>query len=204
MSPAPVSTSIHTDGRRLRRQAGRNAVIAALIELLLEGHDSTTPELLAERAGVSVASVFRYFDGLDDLRAQAVVHYFDRYDDLFRVPHLGEGAPATRIHRLVSARVTQHSTTEPVARVVRREARSPGVLADALTELRKRQATQLRVQFAPELAAVSRAAGDDLVAVVAALTSFEAWEQMRHAAGRSDSQIRRAWNTALERLLTPP
>ena len=59
------------DGRRARRERGRSAVIDAAFALAEEGKIPLTTELVAERSGVSAASIFRYFDGLDDLQYQA-------------------------------------------------------------------------------------------------------------------------------------
>jgi len=195
-----MSGDTPTDGRRVRREQGREAVIEAVIDLQFEGHDASSPELVAERAGVSVASLFRYFDGLDDLRATGVERYFERYSHLFEIPDIGEGSLVDRVRSAVSARVDQHTTTEPVARNVRREARTSVIIGDALDRLRSTQVDQLRIHFDEEIAALTPAAADDLVATIAVITSFESWEQFRHVSGRTDAQIRRAWNAAVSRL----
>ena len=56
-----------TDGRTRRRERGRAAVIEALIEPLFEGVVSPTADQISERAGVSTMSLYRYFDGANDL-----------------------------------------------------------------------------------------------------------------------------------------
>ena len=56
-------------GRRARRERNRTAVIDAMFELIAEGKVPPPAEALAERAGVSVSSIFRYFDNLDELMA---------------------------------------------------------------------------------------------------------------------------------------
>lgn len=172
-----------------------------MIDLLFEVGDSWTPELVAERAGVSTASLFRYFENLDELRSQAVGRYFERYSDLFEIPAIGTGSRADRIRTVVRARVVQHRTTDPVARNVRSSARQSTVIGEALARLRATQIDQLRVHFADELAALTPAVRDDLVATIGIATSYESWEQFRTVSGRSDTQIRRAWADALDRLL---
>jgi AcrR family transcriptional regulator len=196
-----MSSDTRTDGRRARRELGREAVIEALLSLLFEGHDHAPPELLADRAGVSVASVFRYFESLDDLRAQAVERYFIRYAHLFEIADIGVGVRAGRIRSLVGARIAQHRATEPVARVTRREARSIEFIAEALDRLRSTQIDQVRIHFAAELDGCPPAVRDDMVATIAVLTSFESWEQFRGVSGRTDSQVRRAWIAALDSVL---
>ncbi len=65
------------DGRVERRERNRAAVVDAMVSLLDEGVLDVTLERAAERAGVSVRSVFRYFDGVDDLRRQTTARHFD-------------------------------------------------------------------------------------------------------------------------------
>jgi AcrR family transcriptional regulator len=99
------------DGRRARRERGRVAVVDAMVDLIQEGVVPPGADAVAERAGVSVASVFRYFDGLADLQEAAMVRYFERYRERFEVPGLGEGDLDERIERLVRARLA--STPSP-------------------------------------------------------------------------------------------
>ena len=60
------------DGRRARRERGRLAVSDAVIDLVGEGNTDPTSEQVAERAGVSVASLFRYFETLEELRQETL------------------------------------------------------------------------------------------------------------------------------------
>ena len=83
---AKKATNGGVDGRRLRRERGRDAVIDALFELLLEGSPTPKSDELARRAGVSEASVFRYFDSLDDLFLRAFQAFQERYAPLLTIP----------------------------------------------------------------------------------------------------------------------
>jgi AcrR family transcriptional regulator len=59
-----------------KQQFVRNAIFDAAIELFAaKGFDETTVEEVAQAAGVSRASFFRYFSSKDDLLAQNVVKY---------------------------------------------------------------------------------------------------------------------------------
>ncbi|MBG7605378.1 MAG: helix-turn-helix transcriptional regulator, partial [Actinobacteria bacterium] len=118
----PVATKPVIDGRRARRERGRLAVTDAMIDLVFEGNIPPTSEQIAERAGVSVASIFRYFDTLDDLRRATTDVYFERFAHVFEIPEIGKGVLATRIDTFVSSRVTMHEATEPMARLVRSRA----------------------------------------------------------------------------------
>lgn len=193
---------VGVDGRTLRRERGRTAVTDAMIDLVLAGHLPPSVEQLAARSGVSVASIFRYFDGLDDLRRAATEVYFRRYDHLFEIPAIGEGSRVERVAAVVDVRLRLYDVAGPIGRLVRIRAHDDPTAQDNLTRLRDTYLDQLRHHFDTELAA--RAAEEeraDLVGVMATLTSFESWEQLRDHGHRTDADIRRAWTAALMRLL---
>jgi Bacterial regulatory proteins, tetR family len=89
-----IETSVNVienvDGRHARRERGRLAVIDAMLILVSEGHVPPTVEQLAERAGVSAASVFRYFDTLEDLRQATTGVFFKRNPHLFEIPEIAK------------------------------------------------------------------------------------------------------------------
>ena len=72
MPPASTPASAATaepavDGRTARRDRNRDAVLDAVIELFTEGHVGLVAADVAERSGVSLRSVYRYFDDLEAL-----------------------------------------------------------------------------------------------------------------------------------------
>lgn len=196
--PAP-----RPDGRRARRDRGRQAVIDALVDLIQEGHHLPAPEAIAERAGVSTSSVFRYFESLDELRDASTARVFERYASLFEVPDLGEGDLDARIGRLVGARATLYEAIAPLGRLVRGRSFAHEEMASTLSGVRQRLTGQCRAHFAPELSRTTPAHRDDLVGVVSTLTAFEAWDMARQELGRSSMQVQRSWRGALGALLGP-
>jgi AcrR family transcriptional regulator len=202
-TPTPPPDGPTTDGRHLRRERGRLAAIDATIDLVGEGHVPPSAEKIAERAGLSVASVFRYFDTLDDLRRAVAQVYVERSADLFEIPSMGQGPRAERIANLVASRVRLYESTEPMARLVRRQAHERNDADELVHRLRATRADQVRQHFDPELRALTPAVGDDLVMIVSTLTSFEAWDQARYDHHRSPAQVRRAWARALTGVLAP-
>lgn len=201
MTDAPPPTVPAADGRIARRQRGRLAVTNAMIDLVFEGYTPPTAEQVARRAGVSVASLFRYFDTLEDLREHATERYFERFFHLFEVPEIGVGSLERRIASLVTARVELHRTTAPIARLTRSRSLVVTGLNETLRRLNATQADQIRLHFGEELAELSPARRDDLVATIATITSFESWDRFQIDHGRTPAQTRRAWTGALSRLL---
>src|SRR6187551_2594584 len=66
------------DGRRLRRDRNRTAVVEAMLELYGDGNLAPSSEEIAERAGLSSRSLFRYFEDIDDLVQAAIVRQQER------------------------------------------------------------------------------------------------------------------------------
>lgn len=205
VSPAADGPDLSTtiDGRRARRERGRTAVVDALFALLREQGVQPPVEDIAARAGVSVSSVFRYFDGLDDLREHAIERYFEWFAPLFDVPELGDGPLAHRIEGLVTARLDLYQEIAPIAHVARLRALETPRFATTLASTRAGSVRQVRTHFAEELDGRTPARADDLVALIDSITSFESWELQRDTHGRSRAQIRRGWADGLTAMLTP-
>lgn len=199
----PTAGAPVADGRRARRERGRLAVIDAMVDLVQEGQLPPSPDLVAERAGVSVASLFRYFDDLDELQLHVVARFQERFAPAFEVPAIGDGPMDARVDRYVRARVALYEQIAPMARLARARALERPNLARSLHETRARQALQVREHFAPELASRTPAVRDDLVGCICALTSFESWDLHHGDLERGRTQIVRAWTTALRGLLAP-
>ncbi len=96
-----ATTTVTTvpDGRHARRERGRAAVVDALFEFLLEGRLPPTVDEVANRAGVSVASVFRYFDGIEDMQRHAFARFRTRFAHLYEIENAGRGSRAPRAPR---------------------------------------------------------------------------------------------------------
>lgn len=178
-------------------------MLDAVIDLLEETGQAATAAEIAERAKVSPATIFRYFDSLDELQHEATRHHFERSRSWFEVPDVGRGRSEERIDRFVTTRLALHEHIAPVARFGRARAFDTPYLAESLGEVRRWQADLVRAHFAPELDRLTPAAADDLVTTIAAITSFESWDQQRRDLDRTDRQIRRAWTAALTRILSP-
>ncbi len=188
-----VGQERRVDGRRLRRERGRTAVIDAMFEIIRETGVPPTVDAIAERAGVSTSSVFRYFDSVEDLQQQTIDRYFERFAPLFLVPAAGQGPRSERIARFVDARLQLYEAIGPIGRLARIRAVDLPRFAEPLERMRALLVDQIGVHFAPEVADRSPAAGEDLVVLIDVLTSFEAWDLLHDSHHRTHRQVRRAW-----------
>jgi AcrR family transcriptional regulator len=190
-----------TDGRTARRDRNRNEVVEAALALVDEGVEDPTIEQLTERSGVSVRSVFRYFEGLDDLRRAVIRRHFERVLPVLETVDAGDGSIDTRIKRFVESRLKFNESIAGPARTAQLRAHFAPVIADDIHEYRQMLDASVRRHFAPELKVRPKAEAEDLTALIDVLVLFDGWDLMTRDHGRSRTQIRRAWTLALESLL---
>lgn len=191
-----------TDGRRARRSKSRQAVIEAMFDLVQEGKSPPEVEDVAARAGVSVSSVFRNFDGISDMQHQAVQWFQRQYWHLFEVND-ADGPLIDRLRSHVRSRVTIADEVGPILRLSRARAVDHEKMAASTATVRSRMADQTRRRFANEIRQLSPAQAANLTALIDATTSLEAYEVMAAAHARSGRQIATAWTGALEAILAP-
>ena len=177
------------------------AVIDAMFELMQDGKVPPAIELVAERSGVSVASIFRYFDGLSDLQYQTFQRFRERFEPLVRPIDAGDITSDERVAGFVGARLDLYEQAGAIMAVGRLRALEHQPLVEAAAQMRGVLADQVRVTFASETATSSPARTADLVAVIDALTSLEAWDVMRKTHSRSRAQIARAWEHGIRALI---
>lgn len=189
------------DQRSARRARGRAAVIEALIDVLEAGGAVPTASTIAELAGVSSASLFRYFDSIEELQREAALEHFKRNEQYFGIPDIGVGTLDDRITAFVEARAELYRRTGPVARFGRARSLEVPFFADALRRVRVDQLTQVRTHFTKELAGLDTDAVDDIAIGIAALTSFESWELQHRDFGRDDRYVLRSWTSGVRALL---
>ena len=191
----------NTDGRTARRERNRNEVVEAALALVDEGVEDPTIEQLTERSGVSARSVFRYFEGLDDLRRAVIRRHFERALPVLESVDAGDGSLDTRIKRFVDSRLKFNESIAGPARTAQMRAHYAPVIADDIQEYRQVLDASVRRHFAPELKVRPKAEAEDLTALIDVLVSFDGWDLMTRDHARSRTQIRRAWTLALESLL---
>ena len=187
-----------SDGRAERRLRTQRAIVDAHTELLRSGVTRPTAARVAERAGVSVRTLWAAFGDMEGL-LRATTEFWLAADDDLRAqidPMLPLGE---RIERFCAERARRLENISPAARAAAlMEADS-----EALRESRRghvgRVLDDVERTFGPELDACPdrSAAFDALVAV----TSWSSWSMLRDDLGRSVSASRAAMVCAVESIL---
>lgn len=166
------------DGRAARSAKTRNAIADALLDLLADGRLRPTAREIADRARVSVRSVYVHFDDLEDLFCVAANRHFTRIAPML-APAPATGALSERADALVRQRIRLYAQAGAVARATRLHAAFSPTLARILSEAQTRSRADLERLFAKELHALSPAHRTSTLAVLDVLTGPDAWETLR-------------------------
>jgi AcrR family transcriptional regulator len=169
----PDAPDVITDGRQLRRERNREAVVEALLDLYREGNLRPSTEEIAIRSGLSPRSLFRYFDDVDDLTRTAVRHQHERAQPLVPIG-AGPHEPLThKVDALVAQRFRLFDAVGNAAAVARLRAPFQPVLGLEVRRNRAFLRSQIEELFAPELAGMAEDRASAALAAADVLTSFE-------------------------------
>jgi AcrR family transcriptional regulator len=173
------------DGRRLRRDRNRDAVVDALLDLIRAGEMAPSADAVAARAGLSARSVFRYFDDIDDLCRVAITHQLAAVRPVLRTAISAAGPLDERIAALVDQRVQLFEAMGSVGTFARLRAPFQPLVAEQLDTARRILRDRLRATLGPELDTLDVEAADSIVAAADVLCSFESFRLLREVHGRS-------------------
>lgn len=175
---------IPEDGRHARRQRSRDLAIDALLDLLAEGVVQPTAQLVAERSGVSLRSIFRIFDDVETLHTVAATRQLSRVRHLF-VDVAAVGSVEQRLDAIVTINERLYESVAPIRRAAVRTAPTSGPLREHLALVRGWLRAEIERVFEAELGGLpARPAASALEL----LLSFEAWDQLRSAQGLNADQ----------------
>lgn len=192
------------EGRSASPADRRRRAVDEFIDLVLQGETPVTPDDIAEQAGVSRATFFRYFSSLDELRGEAAIRVVERFPELYTILAADNGSIDERIDRFVDARLQLHEKLSPLALLVRRHATRNAESAEFIDTVRRGLADQVRRHFDVDMRDRGPARRDDIVTAINVVTSVESWQQFRHSHGRSVAQTRRAWRSTVAGILSEP
>jgi len=189
-----------SDGRRLRRTMNREAVLDALLALFRDGIYQPSTAEIAQRAGISPRSLFRYFDDVDDLHRAALNRQLHRAFPLVDLNTEPTAPTAVKIVTVVRSRARLWEEVAPAARALRAASNRHQQLARELRRNRAFMRDQLHAVFQPELDRF----GDGGLPAIDVMCSFEAYELLRFDQRMSRARAEAVLVAALGALLAGP
>lgn len=171
------------DGRTARAVRTRDALVDATIALVEEGDLRPTAPRIAERAGVSVRSVFQHFDDLETLFSAVGARMVERLSELVR-PVDPDAPLAERIAAFVAQRCRVNEAVSPINRAAILHAPGSDTISHQFQQGHAFSSAHLAEVFATELDAAGdrRAALSDALIVVC---SWSTWNLLRTLEDRS-------------------
>jgi AcrR family transcriptional regulator len=197
----PGEAGAGTDGRQLRRERNREAVVEALLDLYHDGNLRPSTEEIATHSGLSPRSLFRYFDDVDDLNRAAMRGLQQRVEHLFPVTVTHDRPLDVRVAALLEQRFRLYDAIGNAALVARLRSPFQPVLAEQLRQNRALFRGQIETLFASELAALPEGRAARVLAATDVLTTFEACRLLTEDQGLSPEAARNVLGDALATLL---
>jgi AcrR family transcriptional regulator len=114
---APPATPGRLDGRRLRAHASRIRITEAVVRLVGEGNIQPTAEQIAAAAQVSLRTVFRHFDEMENIYLEVAAVIQARAEPVISRPFLATGWPAV-LDELIDRRAEVFEIVAPYKRAL--------------------------------------------------------------------------------------
>jgi len=174
-----INNETETDGRRLRSERSREAIIDAALALMEEGILVATAQQISERAGVGIRSFFRHFEDMEALSEAIDDRIRDSYEALF----LGGDRNGTTEERIQHA-VERHADAYESVKNIILATQAQRWRYEVLRKNYARNQRGLRKDledWLPELKKLPRTRRE----AVDAVASFEMWHRLREQQGLS-------------------
>jgi AcrR family transcriptional regulator len=177
---APAAGVTRVDGRSARALRTRSAIVDAHLELLRDGDLRPTGERIADRAGVSLRTLWTNFKDMETLFAAAG----ERLIELQMAAHrpISPDLPLDRrIDAFCRQRATMLEILTPAARAaVTREPFSPALRRNRAHEI-DRVRSEISSLFGAEIA--SRPNGAELLDALLVASTYASWSALREHMG---------------------
>lgn len=183
MGTTDESPVVKLDGRRQRGVRNRQAIVDACLALIAEGCLAPTAQLVSDRAGITIRSLFRHFPDMETLFIAADAEVRRRAVGTFSGgDHTGNLEERTRhaLERFCEGYTQEQNT------ILMTKAQSwrYKVLQENYARLQQELRRALET-WIPEVAALSSADRE----LVHAISSFEMWHRLHALQGISQAEV---------------
>jgi len=189
------------DGRVARRQRNIDTVLGVVLELFAEDAMFPSMEQAANRSGLSLRSLYRYFADPGELREAAIRHNREIAATLAHLHAIGEGPLDERIEAFVAMRIRLYDGVAAVYRATMANAMALERVREERAHNRDLLREQFAVHFAPELDALDPERRSALLDAGDLLTQLDAIDFLRDHRCLSAGETQRVLGEGLRALL---
>ena len=182
------------DGRRLRSERSRQAIIDASLQLMEEGILVPTAQLISERAGVGIRSFFRHFEDMETLFATIDEQTREENEALF-VGGDRDGSTEERILHAVERRADGYERRKQMILSTAAQSWRHPILCKNYARYQRGLRKDLD-DWLPELKTLTAEERE----MVDAVSSFENWNRLREHQGLGMKSCIRLTVQLLERI----
>ncbi|MET0510360.1 MAG: TetR/AcrR family transcriptional regulator [Thermoleophilaceae bacterium] len=190
----------HRDGRTVRAERTRSALVESLLALLDEGEVRPTAAEIADRAGVSERSVFQHFSDREALLEAVAREQYERVMPTL-TPVDASRSLSERIDEFATQRCRMFEQGKGVRRAALLMEPESEVVAGWLTQVRRAGVAEVERVFRRELEHTPADSRDQLRAALVAACAWGCFESLRLHQGLSVARTRGAMRMTLARLL---
>lgn len=179
------------DGRRLRAEASRRRIVAALMTLIQKGQTTPTAEAVAEESNVGLRTVFRHFADMEALHREIALEVSARLLPKTAEPFRAAD-PSGRLVELLDRRALLFEELLPFKRAGdAHAARSPGIQKEHQAIARFQRA--MLVSLLPPAFRAQR----DRVEALDLAMSLDSWKRLRTEQSLSPRRARAVMGLAV-------
>ncbi len=172
------------DGRHLRSERTRAAIVSALLTLADQGELAPTAQQIADAAGVALRSIRQHFATREELFVAAAAEHARRTKDL-RVEVEPSAPLGTRIAAFAKVRSKELENTAPLRHAAELAEDTSQIVARAMSAARAHRRKDVARVFAKELLAA--ADPEVLLDQLDLLTSGRGYDMLRRDRGHSEA-----------------
>lgn len=189
---------IEMDGRNARGLRTRGEIIAVLLELVREGDISPTMQGIADRAGVSVRSIYQHFTDTEGLYKEVGEEILSWATD--QAVEMDPSAPlAARIEHFVTGRSQNLESLTNVSRAANLIEHNSPALQRIRATINGLARDRVAESFRLELAKLNKQSANALLDTLDVWCSLAAWDHLREG-GHSVASARKVMVKGLQLL----
>lgn len=196
-----------SDGRSARRERNKNAVLDALVELTTEGAEDPSIDDIADRAGVSYRSVYRYFKDRSEMMDEAT----DRALAWLQPLLLNASGPVSvsdpldhRIDSIVDARVEVYFQIADMVRQAMIQSFSNRKINEILLHARRKSRCQIHDRFQLELSVFSERERELRITAIDQVLNFMAIDYVMFEQKHTREELERYLRGAIRAAVSVP